>query len=396
MSIYNNALKIKNELIEHRKILHQIPELGLELPMTSKYIEDKLKEMGYIPKRIGHSGIMCTIGSGEKCFLIRGDMDALPVEEQTGLDYRSTNGNMHACGHDCHMAAMLGAAKLLKLHEHELKGQVKLIFQPAEETMEGAKMMVESGILSNPSVNAALGLHVFANLPFPAGTIAMLGADGIFAAVDWFEIKIKGQSCHGAQPHKGVDPINVLAHIFLALQNINSREMDPTDNIVLTIGQVHSGSTSNVVPEEAMMSGTLRTISNKTRAEVKERMENLVRLIAASFKAEAHIEWGAGCPVLNNDKKLHGEIKKYLRALNDINVIDYSEIDSAYKTMVSEDFAYIANEIPSVYMLISGGSAEEGYCYPQHHAKAIFSDDAIPVAATAYAHAAIEWLKEHQ
>lgn len=164
----------------------------------------------------------------------------------------------------------------------------------------------------------------------------------------------------------------------------------------MTIGQVHSGSTSNVVPEEAMMSGTLRTISNKTRAEVKERMENLVLLIAASFKAEAHIEWGAGCPVLNNDKKLHGEIKKYLRALNDINVIDYSEIDSAYKTMVSEDFAYIANEIPSVYMLISGGSAEEGYCYPQHHAKAIFSDDAIPVAATAYAHAAIEWLKEHQ
>lgn len=395
MNLYNDALNIRDELISYRKFLHQIPELGLNLPQTSAFVWDCLKKMGYSPELVGDSGIVCTIGSGDKCFLIRGDMDALPVEEQTGLAYSSNNGNMHACGHDCHMAALLGAAKLLKLHEGELCGQVKIMFQPAEETMEGAKMMVQSGVLDSPAVNAALGLHVFANLPFPAGTVAMLGAEGVFAAVDWFTVKIKGQSCHGAQPHKGVDPINVMAHIFLAFQSINSREMDPVDNIVLTIGQVHSGSTSNVVPEEAMMSGTLRTISNETRAEVKARMETIVSTIAASFKAEAYIEWGAGCPVLTNDKTLHDEIKSYLRKIKDFNVIDYSELGPAYKTMVSEDFAYISNEVPGTYMLISGGSPEEGFCYPQHHAKAIFSDDAIPVAAAVYAHSAVEWLKNH-
>ncbi len=397
MNLYKEALNNKKIFIADRIYVHQIPELGLSLPKTSAYVEQRLIEMGYAPKRVGESGIVAMAGKKEgKCFLIRGDMDALPIVEETGLEYKSVNGNMHACGHDCHIAAMLFAAWLLKQHENELEGKVKLLFQPAEETMEGAKMMVDAGVLQSPKVDAALGIHVFANMPFPAGTVAMLGADGIFAAVDWFTIRITGKGCHGAQPHCGVDPINVMAHTLLALQAINSREMDPVDNIVLTIGQVHSGSTSNIVPMDAMMSGTLRTVSNKTRSNVKKRMEEIVSMIAATFQAEAYIEWGAGCPVLTNNRRVHEELKAYLREMDALNVIDYSENGQAYKTMVSEDFSYISNEVPSTYLLISGGNAEEGFCYSQHHPKATFSDDAIPVAAAVYAHAAIEWLKHNK
>lgn len=396
MGIYQDALLIKDKIIAHRRNLHEIPELGLDLPMTAKYLEDELLKMGYMPQRIGKSGIVAVAGKNTgKCFLIRGDMDALPVKEQTGLEYASSNGNMHACGHDCHMAAMLGAAQLLKMHEEKINGRIKLMFQPGEETMEGASMMVNAGVLENPHVDAALGIHTFTNLPFTAGTVAMLGADGIFAAVDWFTITIKGKSCHGAQPHKGIDPINVMAHIYLSLQTLNSREMDPTDNIVLTIGQAHSGTTSNVVPEEAMMSGTLRTIKNDTRTEIKSRMEVIVSTVAAAFNAEASIEWGAGCPVLANDKQLHEELKSYLREITDISVLDYSEIGPAYIAMISEDFSYISNSVPSTYLLVSGGSPDEGYCYPHHHAKVMFSENALPVSAAVYAHAAMRWLDEN-
>lgn len=261
MGMYQEALAIKNEIVENRKHFHQNPELGLELPMTAAYVEEKLKEMGYEPKRIGDCGIVAIAGKKEgKCFLIRGDMDALPVEEMADVDYKSTNGKMHACGHDCHTANMLGAAKLLKEHEDEIEGKVKLMFQPAEETMDGAKMMVEGGVLENPKVDAALGAHVFTNMDLPVGTVLMSGTDSKMAAVDWFTIKITGKGCHGAMPNDGIDPLNVMAHIHIALQAINARMMDPSDNIVLTIGQMHGGHTSNVIPSDAEMSGTIRKI----------------------------------------------------------------------------------------------------------------------------------------
>ena len=397
MSIYKDAVSIQNQLFGYRKDLHRIPELGLNLPMTAEYIEKALREMGYEPKRVGGCGITASIGKeGGKCFMLRGDMDALPVQELTDLEYKSLNGNMHACGHDCHKASMLGAAQLLKMHEAELDGMVKFMFQPAEETMEGAAMMIEEGILENPKVDAALGLHIFTGMPFPAGTVAMMGADGIFAAVDWFTVHIKGVGCHGAMPNRGVDPINVMAHILISLQTINSREMDPADNIVLTIGQAHSGSTSNVIPPDAMISGTLRTVKNETRAEVKKRMEAIVSGVAATFMAEAYIEWGSGCPVLENDRQLHEELKSYLREIDGVKVMDYSENGPAYKTMVSEDFAYIAGNVPSTYLLISGGCPEEGYCFSQHHPMAKFDDSSIPVAASVYAQSAIRWLSEHK
>ena len=396
MNAYQEALAIKDEIIANRKHIHQNPELGLELYQTAAYVEEKLREMGYDPHRVGDCGITATVGKpGGRCFLIRADMDALPVTEETGLEFACTTGRMHACGHDCHTANLLGAAKILKAHEHELNGLVKLMFQPAEETMEGGKMMLEQGVTENPHVDAAMGMHVFTAMPMKPGTIIMTGAASKFAAVDWFTIRVNGRSCHGAQPHQGVDPLNVMCHIHLALQTINSREMDPSDNIVLTVGQMHGGSTSNVIPTEAMMSGTLRTVKNETRAAIKERMEQITSAVAAGFGAEAHVEFGAGCPVLFQNQEMYAEVKQYMKELDGVDWVDLDDRNQCMMNMGSEDFAYMANAVPSVFLVVAAGQPEQGYCYPQHHPKADFHEDALTAGAAAYAHIAMEWLKHH-
>lgn len=389
MSMYNDALTIKEEIIANRRHLHQNPELGLELPKTAAFVEEKLKEMGYEPVRVGDCGIVATIGKeGGKCIMLRADMDALPMEEQTGLDFASTNGCMHACGHDCHTANLLGAAKLLKMHENELEGKVKLMFQPAEETMDGGKMMVEAGVCKD--VDVAVGMHIFGGLP--SGTLLMMGTKAKMAAVDWFEIVVKGKGCHGASPNTGVDPINVAAHILLSLQALNARELDPADNLVLTIGQIHGGSTSNVLPNECMMSGTIRTLKNETRAMIKERMEAIVSSVAAAFRAEAQVIWGSGCPVLMHNAQVYADVKAALSTLEGVNTIDMDEQGTEMVAMGSEDFSYVANEVPSTFLGLGSGSSQ----YPAHHPKVVFDDNALPSGAAAYAHVAIEWLKNHK
>ncbi len=395
MNMYNEALAIKDTLLAHRKYLHQNPELGLDLPLTAAYVEEQLKKMGYEPQRIGSSGIVVTVGKGGgKTFMIRGDMGALPVEELADVEYKSTNGNMHACGHDCHAANMLGAAQLLKAHEDEIEGTVKLMFQPAEETMDGAKMMVDAGVCQG--VDAAMGMHVFTNMPMPVGTVALMGSTARMAAVDWFEIHIQGKGCHGAQPNNGVDPLNVMVHIHTALQAINARELDPSDNLVLTIGQMHGGNTSNVIPDTAMMSGTIRTLKNETRAMVKSRMEAIVKSVGEAFRAEARVEWGSGCPVLFHDQVVYGQVKEALKTLEGVNVIDLGDMGMPMNSMGSEDFAYVANEIPSTFLAVAAGMPQDGYCYPQHHPKAIFHEDTLAVGAATYAHVAMEWLKNNK
>ena len=397
MSLYHEAEAIRDIIISNRHYLHQIPELGLDLPQTAAFVEEKLREMGYEPQRVGECGIVALVGKGNgKCFLLRADMDALPVVEDTNLDFKSTNGRMHACGHDCHAAMLLGAAQLLKAHEDEIEGTVKLMFQPGEETMEGGKMMVEAGVLENPHVDAAMAEHVFTSMDLPVGAVTLMGADAKLAAVDWFTIYITGKGCHGAMPNTGVDPLNVMSHIHLALQAINSRELDPMDNLVLTIGQMHGGQTSNVIPNEAMMSGTIRTRKNETRAMVKSRMEAIVSTVATAFGAEARVEWGCGCPVLSQDKDLYAEVKGYLKTLEGATLVDMGELGISFGGMGSEDFSQVANLVPSVFLAIPAGQPKDGHIYPQHHPKACFLDEALPSGAAAYAHVAMEWLKNNK
>ena len=273
---------------------------------------------------------------------------------------------------------------------------VKLMFQPAEETMDGGKMMLEGGVLEDPHVDAAMGAHVFTAMPLQVGSVAMTGAGSRMAAVDWFTIRITGKGCHGAMPNSGVDPLNVMCHIHLALQAINARELDPSDNMVLTIGQMHGGETSNVIPNDAMMSGTIRTLKNETRTMVKTRMEAIVASVAAAFRAEARVEWGSGCPVLSQDRKLYPQVKQYLQELEGVALMDADDVGITIGGMGSEDFAYVANAVPSVFLGIPAGEPRDGYIHPQHHPMARFRDEALPVGAAAYAHVAIQWLKNNK
>lgn len=397
MNLYQQALELRHIITENRLWLHRHPEVGLDLPQTADYVEQKLREMGYDPHRVGKCGLVATIGKPGKCFLLRADMDALPIREQADVDYRSDNGCMHACGHDCHTAVLLGAAQLLKAHEQTLEGTVKLMFQPAEETMDGGKMMVEEGVLEDPKVDAAFAMHVFPNMPMEPGTILLTGVNSRFAAVDWFTIHITGKGTHGAQPHNGVDPLNVAAHILLALQAINSREVDPAQPLVLTIGQMQGGDIANVIPQEATLAGTMRTLSDEVRAAAKERMEAIVAGTAAAFGAQARVEYGSGCPVLVQNKELYAEIKEICKSLVGITVLDADEIGlPAGGGMGSEDFAYVAAQVPAIFPIIAAGRPEDGCRYPAHHPKVQFDNDALPAAAAAYAHIAMEWLKRNK
>lgn len=372
--ILEEVKNMSQELIDKRRYLHMNAETGFDLKKTLKFVETELMNMGYEPIHCGKAGIVAIAGGKKqgKVFLIRGDMDALPIKEETGLDFASNNSYMHACGHDMHTAMMLGAAKILKKHEDEIEGTVKLIFQPAEEIFEGSQDMIENGILENPKVDAALMIHVMANTPFETGT-AIVSSPGVSApAADYFEIKIQGSGCHGSMPNTGVDPINVAAHILLALQEINARELSVLDKAVLTIGTLNSGNIANVIPDTAVMGGTLRTYNEETRKFIKTRVREISEGIAKSFRAKAEVVFGSGCPTLINDKELSKCIFKYTEELlgkemaftvEELN--NMSEASQSSKSAGSEDFAYISQEVPSIMLALAAGQPEKGYCYPR-------------------------------
>lgn len=262
--------------------------------------------------------------------------------------------------------------------------------------MEGAAMMIENGILENPHVDAALAIHVFTAMAQPVGSVLAYGPRHKFASVDWFTIKITGKGCHGALPNTGVDPLNVMSHIHIALQAINSREMDQGEPMVLTIGQMHGGQTSNVIPQEAFMTGTIRAVSNEGRAFIKERMEAIVSTIASAFRAEAHVEYGAGCPVLEFNADVYAQTAEYCKADGDLPYVDLGNSGGPAVTMGSEDFAYVLGQVPGTFLGIAAGHPDDGRIYPQHHPKAIFEEDALPSGSAAYAQVAIEWLKNNK
>lgn len=376
--ILEEAKNIKQELINNRRYLHMNAETGFELRNTLKFVEEELTKMGYEPIYCGKAGIVATVGGKKngKVFLIRSDMDALPIKEESNLDFASNNGCMHACGHDMHTAMMLGAAKILKKHEEEINGTVKLMFQSAEEIFEGSHDMIENGILENPKVDAALMIHVMSNTPFQAGT-AVVSSPGVSApAADYFEIKIQGSGCHGSMPNTGVDPINVAAHIIIALQEINARELAVTENAALTIGKLDSGNVANVIPDTAVMGGTIRTYNEETRKFVKTRITEISENVAKTFRANAEVIFGSGCPTLVNNKELSEDTFKYAKELLGkemaFTVEELNSMSGAgklAKSAGSEDFAYISQEVPSIMLALAAGQPEKGYRYPRTSSK---------------------------
>lgn len=400
-NLLEEAKKLQKVLICHRRYIHENAEIDVELPTTTKYVIDKLKEMGYEPEEICKSGVVALAGTKKsgKTFLLRADMDALPITEETDETFKSKTNYMHACGHDLHTAMLLGAAKLLKEHEDELDGQVKLMFQPGEEPMVGAKNMIEAGVLKNPKVDAAMMIHSSTGTPVSCGKIVVGTAGIISSASDWFTIKVKGKGGHGASPEAAIDPLNVISHIFIALQTINSREIASSDNATLTIGQIHGGNTSNVIPDTAFLSGTIRTFNKETRAFIKKRLEEISEGVAKAFRAEVTVEYSRSCPSLINNASVLAEFKKYTANLiGEDNIVDLSKAENAGTPMMSgsEDFGFITELVPSVMISLATGCIEKGFTYPHHHPKVKFDESSLYLGSAIYANMAIEWLKNNK
>lgn len=396
-TILHEAKKIEDSIIKDRRCLHQNAETGYDLPFTTAYVTKRLEKMGYVPEVIAQSAIVVTAGGRRpgKTFLLRGDMDALPIKEETNLPFSSETPNMHACGHDSHTAMLLGAAQLLKAHEDEIEGTVKLMFQPAEEILSGAKSMITAGVLENPHVDAAAMIHIFSGLPVPAGTLIVPKAGEVSASADMFHIDIIGKGGHGAMPNQSVDPLNVASHIFIALQELIAREVEPGNTTVLTVGQLHGGNAANIIPDTAFLEGTIRCFDNEERSYLKRRVEEVAKGVAEVFRAEAAVEFPIGCPSVYNDPKLYKQILSINRnLLGEENVTGFEAAYPTGRMSGSEDFGYVSEKVPSVMMALGGGSPEQGYPYPQHHPKVDFCEDTFYIGTAVLVNTALEWLKE--
>lgn len=398
------AEQIHDIVLRERRTLHQIAETGFELTQTVAFVKNELTEMGLQPTDCGRAGIVALVGGKKpgETFLLRADMDALPIKEQSGLSFAAQNGNMHACGHDMHTAMLLGAARLLKAHEEEIEGTVKLMFQPAEEIFEGSSDMLKAGLLDEPKVDAALMIHVMAGMPFSPGTV-IVSAPGVSApAADYFEITVRGKGCHGSMPNTGVDPLTAAAHILIALQEIQARELAMGDRAVLTVGTLHAGTAANAIPDEAVLGGSIRTFDEETRAFIKQRLTEIAEGTAAVFRATATVSFGSGCPTLKNDRELTVSAERYMtELLGNEKALSAAKLNEAgggqgSKTAGSEDFAYISQAVPSVMLALAAGQPEKGYCYPQHHPMVKFDESVLACGSAVYAYAALRWLAEHR
>ncbi|MGN0436288.1 MAG: M20 family metallopeptidase [Wujia sp.] len=403
--IIKEASELKNTIVENRRYLHAHPGTGFDIEETFEYVKTELEKMGYKPEKCGKAGIVALAGGKKpgKVFLIRGDMDALPIREESGVEFASENGRMHACGHDMHTAMLLGAARILKQHEDEIEGTIKLMFQPAEEIFEGSHDMIQAGLLKNPDVDGALMIHVMAGMPFPAGTV-VVSASGVSApAADYFEIKVKGKGCHGSMPNTGIDPLTAAAHILIALQELHARELSMSNQAVLTIGTMNAGTAANVIPDVVVMGGSIRTFDEETRGFLKKRMTEISEGIAKSFRAEAEVTFGSGCPTLVNDSELSQCAYRYVKELlGEGHAFSVAELNAlggnnqSSKSAGSEDFAYVSQEVPSIMLALAAGQPEKGYKYPQHHPMVKFDEEALDGGSAVYAYTAMRWLEEHR
>ena len=382
------------ELISIRRFLHKNAEIGFELNETVSFVKSKLEEYGCIYSDCGKNGIVCLIGKENgKSILLRADMDALPIEEKTELEYACTNGNMHACGHDMHTSMLLGAAKILKSVENDLNGQAMLVFQPAEELLSGAKNMLENGLLSFSESQSGFMLHVMSALPIKSGTAIVASAGVSAPGADNFTINVQGISSHGSMPQQGADAILSASHIISALEQICSREIGLGDRAVLTIGKICGGTAANIVSDSVTLQGTLRAFDEELRSNIKKRICEISQQVAVAYKTKACISFDNGCPTLINDETMSRFACEQLsELLGKENVIFSNEMGSSF-IGGSEDFSYVSHSIPSVMVALSAGEREKGYTYPQHHPRVCFDEEALPVGAAIYSYIAIKYLQ---
>ena len=389
MRFIDEAEQMKADLVRYRRDLHQIPELGLKLPKTVAYVAAELEKMNVAYEvKEDISCIFATIGNGSNpCILLRADMDALAIQEKSGEEFACHDGRMHACGHDMHAAALLGAAKMLKAREQELKGTVKLLFQSAEEPFQGARAAVEAGILENPRPDVAYGSHVFSQYP-----LNQIGYGHIpMGAVYGFRITLHGVGGHGSMPENCIDPINAAVQVYLALQALIARECPASQEAVLTIGQLKAGEAANIIPDSAVLQGTLRTFNPEIREMLIRRIHEMVPAVAAAYRCRADIDTISDVPSVINDPDF---AEFCMKTLKEKEIA--SNIRQDLHLMGSEDFAVISGSIPSCYFVIGAEPEDKAHCLGQHNPGIRFHEDAMVTAAAAHAQIAWDWLMSKQ
>ena len=398
--ILKESQKLQKQMVEWRRFLHSHAEIGFDLPTTREYVAEKLREMGYKPQKCGKAGVVTEIGKAREksakdgVLLLRADMDGLPIQEETGKKFACKTGNMHACGHDMHTAMLLGVAQILKNHEKELGGRVRLLFQPAEEILEGAKNTIEAGVLKD--VVGATMLHVLTGLPLESGTV-VVSSEGVSApAADYFTVEVKGKGCHGSSPQNGIDAALVAAQILVGLQTILAREIPPSQTAALTIGSLQAGNAGNAIADTAKMQGTLRAFDEDTRAFMKKRLKEIAEGGAKTFRASVGVEFTSGCPSLLNDGKMSAfAYEQTKKLLGEKRALTSAALDGGAKNGSggSEDFAYISREVPSVMIALCAGEKGKGFDMPLHHPKTEFDESALCVGAAVFAQISIKYFE---
>ena len=402
-ALYQEARALQDQIVADRRYLHQIPEVGMDLPESAAYIEKRLAEMGIPSHRCGvmeervrkkyvdmgfpdmaaSTGVVAVIGSGGPCILLRADFDALPMEEINDLPFRSTRKASHMCGHDTHAAMLLGAARLLKNHESELKGTVKLMFQPGEEMGYGSKTMVDDGLLENPRVDAAFAMHIFSTTPLGQVTYCT----GVTSAsLDTFSLSIQGKGGHTSTPHLSIDPLMIANQVYTAANLLMTREVDPKATATLSAGVLKAGTASNVLPDTALLQMGLRTYDNAARAHILERLPQLIDHYVTAWRGQYELTT-FNCPCTYTDKALSQEL---LPAIAEMAAPE--NIQETGPISGTEDFSYVAEAVPSMFVCLGAGGPDH---YPHHNPRMVLDESVLFQGAAIYANCAVEWLRRH-
>ncbi|MGB2805991.1 MAG: amidohydrolase [Candidatus Zixiibacteriota bacterium] len=382
--------KIFPKLVKLRREFHQYPELSFHEFKTSERVAKELRKLRITVKtgiaKTGVVGVLTGRKSG-KTVALRADMDALPIEEQTGFPYKSRNkGVMHACGHDVHMACAIGAAIILSEIKRDLDGNVKFIFQPSEEVIPGgAKPMIQAGVLKNPNVSGIFGLHCEPGIP--VGKIGV--KDGPFMAqVDDFDITISGSSGHGARPHQGVDAIVVASQVIQALQTIPSRKIDPVEPVVVSVGKIEGGTARNIICDRVMLKGTARSLSREVARKIPALLKSVTSGVTKSAGASFELTYSPGYPVLVN----HPEATDLARGTIARIFGKQAVFEIKKPEMGAEDFAYFLQKVPGTFLRLGIRNPKKGAVYPWHHPKFIVDEDAIKMGTAVLAGVALDFL----
>ncbi|WP_027623234.1 M20 metallopeptidase family protein [Clostridium lundense] len=381
------ANNIKDTIINWRRDFHMHPELGYEEKRTSSIIKEFLNNNRIQYTETAGTGICAVIkGKSEKTIAIRADMDALPLQDNKNCSYASQiQGKMHACGHDAHTAILLGTALILNNMKDKLNGNVKLFFEPAEETTGGAKIMIKEGVLQNPQVDAVIGLHVDENIN--CGKVG-IKKSVVNAASNPFTIKIKGKGGHGANPHTTIDPIFISASVIVNLQSIVSRELPPQHPAVLTIGSINGGTAQNIIPEEVTISGIIRTMTSEDREYVKRRILEITEGVTNSLRGKCEITIDESYPCLyNNDDMYDLFLHSASKIVKEDNLV---KLDNP--NMGVESFAYFSMERPSLFYYLGVKNEEKGIVNPAHGSLFDIDEDSLPIGVAIQCQLAVDFL----